>query len=336
MRTLLILFLFLSAFNANAQITAYYDSDVPDKYVAEVEDMTQYEIKVYNDWKKEGVNDTLALAWINAGRAQNNLISAPATLVDYSYELDSANQVSIMIQLINSTTRTIKEARFSFEFYNDDEEPVYDINTGNKYFTVVFKNLKGRTSSDKYQDIAKSILDSYSILTNEEASYHNTFTNKKAKKIRLAKVSFKYSNGTTSSRFALFSGNDLFEDGPLQPVAIFSKRFSKKEPTDNDNDEVSIAEKMPSFKGNVNAWLAQNLVYPDSAAKNGVQGKVVVRFVIEKDGSVSNAQVIRSVDPYLDQAALEAVRSMPKWNPGTTDGKPARVWFTLPVTFKLQ
>lgn len=103
-----------------------------------------------------------------------------------------------------------------------------------------------------------------------------------------------------------------------------------------ESKPLTIAEKMPSFKGNVNAWLAQHINYPAAAAENGVQGKVIVRFVVGKDGSVSQASVVRSVDPALDREALRAVNSMPNWNPGMNNGQPAAVWFTLPVTFKLQ
>lgn len=99
---------------------------------------------------------------------------------------------------------------------------------------------------------------------------------------------------------------------------------------------LTIAEQMPSFKGNVNQWLAQNLQYPAVAAESGIQGRVVVKFVVGKDGSVSQAQVVRGVDPSLDREALRVVNMMPKWNPGMNNGQPANVWFTLPVTFKLQ
>lgn len=101
-----------------------------------------------------------------------------------------------------------------------------------------------------------------------------------------------------------------------------------------ESKPLTIAEKMPSFKGNVNAWLAQNIQYPAVAAENGVQGKVIVRFVVGKDGSVSQASVVRSVDPSLDREALRAVNSMPRWNPGMNNGQPAAVWFTLPVTLQ--
>ena len=93
---------------------------------------------------------------------------------------------------------------------------------------------------------------------------------------------------------------------------------------------------MPSFKGNVNAWLSSHLQYPAVAAENGIQGRVIVKFVVESDGSVSQAQVVRGVDPSLDREALRVVNSMPIWNPGMNHGKPANVWFTLPIGFKLQ
>ncbi len=104
---------------------------------------------------------------------------------------------------------------------------------------------------------------------------------------------------------------------------------------DNDSRVSEIAEQMPSFRGNVNQWLCQNLIYPKVAVENGVQGRVIVNFIVEKDGSISKVQVVRSVDPALDSAAVDVVRRMPKWNPGMRDGKPARVRFTLPITFKL-
>ena len=103
-----------------------------------------------------------------------------------------------------------------------------------------------------------------------------------------------------------------------------------------ENKVFEIAEQMPSFKGNVNQWLASNLSYPAVAAENGVQGRVIVNFIVEKDGSISNVQVVRSVDPALDREDVNTVKRMPKWNPGMNNGQPARVKFTLPVTFKLQ
>ncbi len=126
--------------------------------------------------------------------------------------------------------------------------------------------------------------------------------------------------------------NDIAVNVPPPPVEA-PKQEVKQEV---ENKVFTVAEQMPSFKGNVNQWLSQNLTYPAVAAENGIEGRVIVKFVVEKDGRVTDVQVVRSVDPALDREAVNTVKRMPKWNPGMNNGQPARVWFTLPVNFKLQ
>ena len=117
-----------------------------------------------------------------------------------------------------------------------------------------------------------------------------------------------------------------------KPVVEAPKPEPKQEV---ENKVFTVAEVMPSFP-NVNAWLASPIQYPAVAAENGVQGRVIVKFVVGRDGSVSQAQIVRGVDQSLDREALRVVNSMPKWSPGMNNGQPANVWFTLPITFKLQ
>ena len=98
-------------------------------------------------------------------------------------------------------------------------------------------------------------------------------------------------------------------------------------------------EQDPMFPGGTQAlyeWLGKNLVYPPIAAENGVQGTVYVRFVVKKDGSVGEAQIMRSKDPELDKEALRVVKKLPKFIPGKMNGHSVNVWFTLPVKFRLQ
>jgi protein TonB len=83
-------------------------------------------------------------------------------------------------------------------------------------------------------------------------------------------------------------------------------------------------------------FLNKNIVYPDISVKNGIQGRVLVGFVITQDGNVKDAEVVGGVDPYLDAEALRLVRMMPKWKPGKQGGKPVNVKYTLPITFRLQ
>lgn len=100
--------------------------------------------------------------------------------------------------------------------------------------------------------------------------------------------------------------------------------------------EYIAVDQMPSFKGNVNVWIMQNLKYPAEAVKNNEHGRVVVRFLVSKTGKVIKPAVIRGVSPALDAEALRIVSSMPDWNPGYQDGKPADVWFVLPVSFSMK
>ena len=100
-----------------------------------------------------------------------------------------------------------------------------------------------------------------------------------------------------------------------------------------------VVEEMPSFPGGNGAlmsYLASNIKYPVGAQENGVQGRVIVSFVVERDGSISDVRVARSVDPSLDREAQRVVKSMPRWKPGKQNGSAVRVKYTVPVVFRLQ
>ena len=100
-----------------------------------------------------------------------------------------------------------------------------------------------------------------------------------------------------------------------------------------------VVEEMPSFPGGNGAlmsYLNGNTKYPVVAQENGVQGRVIVSFVVERDGSISDVKVARSVDPSLDREAQRVVKSMPRWSPGKQNGSTVRVKYTVPVVFRLQ
>ena len=99
-----------------------------------------------------------------------------------------------------------------------------------------------------------------------------------------------------------------------------------------------VVEDMPEFPGGSQKlleYLKENTHYPEIAEKNGVQGRVVVTFVVEKDGSITEAKIVKSVDQSLDEEAFRVVKSMPKWKPGMCNGEPTRVKYTVPITFRL-
>ena len=105
------------------------------------------------------------------------------------------------------------------------------------------------------------------------------------------------------------------------------------------NKVFDIVEEMPHFPGGpaaLQAFLSSNTKYPVVAQENGVQGRVIVSFVVERDGSITDVKVVRSVDPSLDREATRVVRSMPRWSPGKQNGSAVRVKYTVPVVFRLQ
>lgn len=107
----------------------------------------------------------------------------------------------------------------------------------------------------------------------------------------------------------------------------------------SDNRIFDVVEQMPEFPGGMRAgleFMARNLKYPTKAQEAGKQGRVIVQFIVQKDGSLSDLHVLRPVDPWLDAEAIRVIGSMPKWKPGMQDGQAVAVKFNLPVTFALE
>lgn len=113
----------------------------------------------------------------------------------------------------------------------------------------------------------------------------------------------------------------------------------RKEEEEDEAQVFFIVEEMPEFPGGEAAlrrFIANSIKYPQIAQENGIQGRVYVQFVVERDGSVSSASVARGVDPSLDREALRVVNTLPKWKPGLQRGKPVKVSYTVPINFVLQ
>jgi protein TonB len=110
-------------------------------------------------------------------------------------------------------------------------------------------------------------------------------------------------------------------------------------PVEQDSDVLRTVEKLPEFPGGMvqfMKWLTRNLRYPQLAQQQKIQGKVVVSFIVNKDGSIASPKVEKSVDPNLDREALRVVKMMPKWTPGIMNEKPCRTMVAIPVVFMLK
>ena len=104
------------------------------------------------------------------------------------------------------------------------------------------------------------------------------------------------------------------------------------------DDPFDVVEQMPEFPGGQEAmmkFLSESVKYPKEASKDGIQGRVVVQFVVEKDGSISEVEVVKKVNEHLDAEAVRVVNAMPKWKPGKQKGEAVRVKYTLPISFRL-
>ena len=126
----------------------------------------------------------------------------------------------------------------------------------------------------------------------------------------------------------------LEEEGVYMIVDEY-KFIRKKESNKVSIEMVEDAPEFPGGNAKLMEFLSKNIHYPKNAEKNGIQGRVVVKFVVDKDGSIVDPRVVRSVDPALDKEALRVIKAMPKWKPGKRDGEPVRVEYTMPVNFRL-
>jgi len=125
----------------------------------------------------------------------------------------------------------------------------------------------------------------------------------------------------------------------LNKVMIKEEVIEQPKVEEEQPMNIAMVEQKPQFpggEGEMYKWLSSNIVYPPAAAEEGVSGRVVVEFVVGKDGSITNVRIVRPRHPALDKEALRVVKAMPKWIPGRNNGQPVKVTYTLPVTFKLQ
>ena len=119
------------------------------------------------------------------------------------------------------------------------------------------------------------------------------------------------------------------------PTAKYVIKLQK----DNSDRTYDVVDEMPQFPGGVGKlmeYMAMNVRYPKEAEDKCLQGRVITTFVVEKDGSITDVEVLKSIDPALDAEAVRVIKAMPKWTPGKQNGDPIRVKYTVPVTFRLQ
>lgn len=175
-------------------------------------------------------------------------------------------------------------------------------------------------------------------------------------KQRIIMMNKKKSNGAAHIKYALFTlpAFALLVAGNISCSQDASEKTDVKEevvtpvspnaaetPAENPAEEKAfdVVEQMPEYSGGMQelmTFLQENIKYPKSAQERKIEGRVIVQFVVEKDGTPTEFKVVRSIDPALDEEALRVLKAMPKWKPGMQKGQPVRVKYTIPVSFKLK
>lgn len=142
--------------------------------------------------------------------------------------------------------------------------------------------------------------------------------------------------------FIISCDNDIVDNEAEEEIeiAIVADEAGTSKTSETEGELFVIVENMPKFQGGdlnkFREYIGENLKYPKIAADNGIQGRVIVSYVIEPDGRLTNAKILRGVDPSLDKEAIRVVESSPLWSPGTQHGEPVRVKFNIPITFALK
>ena len=148
----------------------------------------------------------------------------------------------------------------------------------------------------------------------------------------------KHFNADTSNGILFINTKEYVKNGKKEIVSVNVKAKEPAEEIDTDNDAFNVVEQMPQFPGGaveMMKFLNENVKYPEAAEKAGTQGRVIVQFIVEADGSITNVKVVKKVSDEIDAEAVRVINAMPKWKPGMQKGQPVRVKYTIPVTFRL-
>ena len=156
-----------------------------------------------------------------------------------------------------------------------------------------------------------------------------------------AKLLFLYQDGNKKKGIS-FTDERLPKENKTNWTIVYNEKWNEvmqSDPGTPDNPIFEVVEHMPEFTGGgmpaLMEYLSKNIKYPEAAMKKGIQGRGIVQFVVEKDGSITNVKILRGVDPEFDKEAVRVGSAMPKWKPGTQRGEAVRVRFTVPVMFRL-
>lgn len=275
----------------------------------------------------------------------------------YQYDFDTRNG----FQLVTKTDNKGNVTRYTTKFdangliaelsANDGTRHVYSYND-KQLNKITYYNKSGVVKTDYYDDrlkLEKSVRNGVTIVYkyNSEGDVISMSKMKGSAVMESTTYEYEYDKNGLWIEMSQYNNGEYFTKKTRQfekPTNIVRNNSVMPEqrvaPLPSQNEQVfETVEQMPQFPGGPNAlfeYLAKSVKYPVVAEENGIQGRVIMTFVLERDGSITDVKVAKSVDPSLDKEAIRVIQSMPKWNPGKQNGSTVRVKYTVPVTFRLQ
>ncbi len=220
-----------------------------------------------------------------------------------------------------------------------------DVNAGNEQQTVDLSAAEEEIEDDQILDIPEPEIPEEVPLEETAASQAVTTLNlvDQVDKEKEIKTTEEKTEDTRQFGAQNAEGDEnLAKAKVIEQVVVEAPKVEPKveeKPKVEQIMELAMVEQKPLFPGGDAAmykWLSSHIVYPAAASEEGVSGKVIVAFVVERDGRISGVHVVRKKHPALDAEALRVVKQMPNWTPGRNNGQPVRVKYNLPVTFRLQ
>ena len=263
----------------------------------------------------EGKNDAYGAYTIRRDTSHRNLLAVIAlicgliAIVAIFLLVNVAQNAIAAAAAEHETEVTLEAIEEEVEEEKDDEEIVYEI-----------EELEQLVAEETVMNSEK--FTAYEM--EDDAPEQVTKTQDEVATSDVAIGAIDYDQGSNEAEHVLKVNEKVVDEVP--PAVEETKVFD-------------VVEQMPSFKGGDAAlmeWLSKNIKYPVVAEENGIQGRVVATFVVERDGSITDVKIVKSVDPSLDKEAVRVLKAMPKWIPGKQNGQAVRVKYTVPVTFRLQ
>ena len=263
----------------------------------------------------EGKNEAYGAYALRQDTSKRNLFAMLAlfagliAIVATFLIVNVASEAIARAQAEHETEVTLEQIEEEIEEEQDDEEIVYEL-----------EELEQLVAEETVMNSEK--FTAYEM--EDDAPEQVTKTQDEVAQSDVAIGAIDYDQGSDEAEHVLKVNEKVVDEVP--PAVEETKVFD-------------VVEQMPQYKGGDQAlmdYLNKSIKYPVIAEENGIQGRVVCTFVVERDGSITDVKVVRSVDPSLDKEAVRVLKAMPKWIPGKQNGSAVRVKFTLPVTFKLQ